>query len=452
MELRDLLIAPIYLLIIYALAYRNRNKYWPKGSPLHKYYMTGLNLKLFGAVAAGLIYFFYYKDGDTIYYFQRTSIVYHAFGYSFKDGMRLIFTNFTGPDSYDLASYAEYLRAFDTSAYMVVRIASVISLFTFGCYTAIALFFAYFSFKGVWALFLTLTEIYPDMVREMAIACFFIPSVFFWGSGLFKDTITFAGVCWMTRSSYLLLFKRQSILKNLIIFFVSFYFTFTLKAYIALCFVPSLMIWIFFTYGSNIKSTGLRILAMPVILVIAAGLGYLFLRQAGSGNSSWSLGEIQDRAKDMQWWHKRVLELYGTEGGGGSYYHIGDGSFSIRNLLISFPQAVVVSLFRPFIWEVRNPVTLLASLEGMVILYFTLKMMFSSGIGKIFKYSKDYPLIFFCFFFSIVFAFAVGFTSDNFGALVRYKIPLIPFYVAGLFMVQYHANKDKKRPRLARTE
>lgn len=449
MELRDLLIAPIYLLIIYALAYRNRNKYWPKGSPLHKYYMPALSLKMFGAIAAGLIYFFYYKDGDTNYYFQRTTIVYNQLNVSLGAAIRLIFVNAADPKNWDIAPILENLRAYDTSAYMVVRISSIVSFFTFGCYSAIALVFAYFSFRGIWMLFLTLTEIYPNMIKEMAIACFFIPSVFFWGSGLFKDTITLAGVCWMTRTSYLIFFKRQNLLKNIIIFLIAFYFTYSLKAYIALCFVPSLMLWIFLEYGSSIKSSGLRFLAMPFILAVAAGAGYLFLHQAGSGNSSWSLNEIQDRAKDMQWWHKRVLELYGTEGGGGSYYHIGDGSFSLRNLIISFPQAVVVSLFRPFIWEVRNPITLLASLEGMVMLYYTARMFFRSGVGKIFKYSKDYPLIFFCFFFSTVFAFAVGFTSDNFGALVRYKIPLMPFYVAGLFMIEYYANRDKNKPKLA---
>ena len=447
----DLFFAPIYLLIIYALAIRDRNSNYPKGHPLREYYMKGLNLKLFGAIAAGMIYFFYYKDGDTLYYYGRTYLIYHTFDYSWNNGFRLIFGSITDKANFDLVPVFKNLRAEDSAAYMVTRIASVVSLFTFANYSAMALIFAYVSFKGIWALFRTLVDLYPELTREMAIACLFIPSVFFWGSGLFKDTITLTGVCWMTRSSYLIFFKRQRILPNAIIFAIAFYFTFTIKAYIALCFVPSLMFWIFFTYGTNIKSAGLRFVMMPFILGGIGIAGYAFIKQAGGKDSTWSVDQIQDRAKDMQWWHGRVKELYGAEGGGGSYYHIGNGSFSLSNVLISFPQAVVVSLFRPFLWEARNPVMLLASIEGMAMMYFTFKFVIKAGIGKVFKYSKDYPVIFFCFFFSVFFAFAVGFTSFNFGALVRYKIPLMPFYVAALFMVQYHVNMDKKKLELART-
>jgi hypothetical protein len=42
--------------------------------------------------------------------------------------------------------------------------------------------------------------------------------------------------------------------------------------------------------------------------------------------------------------------------------------------------------------------------------------------------------------FSIIFAFSVGFTSYNFGTLVRYKIPLMPFYYIALFIL---SDKDK---------
>ena len=41
--------------------------------------------------------------------------------------------------------------------------------------------------------------------------------------------------------------------------------------------------------------------------------------------------------------------------------------------------------------------------------------------------SKD-PNLVFCLVFSIIFAFAVGISSYNFGALSRYKIPCLPFY------------------------
>ena len=47
---------------------------------------------------------------------------------------------------------------------------------------------------------------------------------------------------------------------------------------------------------------------------------------------------------------------------------------------------------------------------------------------------KDPNLMFFLI-FSLIFAFAVGITSYNFGALSRYKIPCLPFYGAFLMIL-----------------
>ncbi|HMJ48531.1 MAG TPA: hypothetical protein VK498_14455, partial [Ferruginibacter sp.] len=55
-------------------------------------------------------------------------------------------------------------------------------------------------------------------------------------------------------------------------------------------------------------------------------------------------------------------------------------------------------------------------------------------------------IILYCFFFSVIFALFVGATTLNFGTLVRYKIPGIPFYVISLFLILYFNNKLKNKP------
>jgi hypothetical protein len=39
---------------------------------------------------------------------------------------------------------------------------------------------------------------------------------------------------------------------------------------------------------------------------------------------------------------------------------------------------------------------------------------------------------------SLIFAFAVGISSYNFGALSRYKIPCLPFYAAFVLVILHH--------------
>lgn len=448
----DLFLAPIYIAIIYMLAYRFRNKHYPKGHPYREYFIPGLTVKIIGAISAGLIYFFYYHYGDTIYYYARTRVIYQAFNIDFMTGLRLVFASTTDFYYTDLSPYIEPLRAYDASSYMVLRFSGPISILCGNCYSCIAVIFAYISFRGIWALFVTFAEQYPTQLRQVALACLFIPSVFFWGSGLFKDTITMACVGWMTYGLYKVFFKREKILINSIILVASFYVTFATKAYIALCFAPAAMFWIFLTYNKNIKNKALRVMITPIILVIAAGAGYLFINQLGQQNAFWSVDSIAERAEDMQWWHQKVGDLYGEEGGAGSMYTIGDGSFTPGNLLVSFPQAINVTLFRPYLWEVRNPVMLMAAIESLIIFIFTIRTIFRAGLGRSIKISISNPLIFFCLLFSVTFAFAVGFTSFNFGALVRYKIPLMPFYYLGIALLEYHSKKERNLLPLEATE
>ena len=49
--------------------------------------------------------------------------------------------------------------------------------------------------------------------------------------------------------------------------------------------------------------------------------------------------------------------------------------------------------------------------------------------------------------FSLFFAFAVGISTSNFGSLVRYRIPLLPFYVSSLVIIRYMYEKEKVEKR-----
>jgi hypothetical protein len=56
-------------------------------------------------------------------------------------------------------------------------------------------------------------------------------------------------------------------------------------------------------------------------------------------------------------------------------------------------------------------------------------------VYNIFLLLFRHHVLFFSGFFSLFFAFSVGLTTSNFGSLVRYKIPAIPFFVASLFII-----------------
>jgi hypothetical protein len=62
---------------------------------------------------------------------------------------------------------------------------------------------------------------------------------------------------------------------------------------------------------------------------------------------------------------------------------------------------------------------------------------------RLFKILFNNPLLFFSLSFAILFSFSVGLTTANFGALVRYKIPLLPFYISSLVILFYYMQNKK---------
>ena len=151
----------------------------------------------------------------------------------------------------------------------------------------------------------------------------------------------------------------------------------------------------------------------------------------------YSLENVAQTAASTRGWISYVSEKQE-----GSTYDLGAFDPSIGGMLSKFPQAVVVTLFRPFPWEARKVIIALSALEALIFLYFTLRALFKKG--KQFKTIFKDPNITFFLIFSLIFAFAVGISSYNFGALSRYKIPCLPFYAAFLMIVLYKDDVRKE--------
>jgi hypothetical protein len=130
---------------------------------------------------------------------------------------------------------------------------------------------------------------------------------------------------------------------------------------------------------------------------------------------------------------------------GGSSFDIGDFDGTVQGMFKLFFPAVNAGLFRPYIWEGRSVVLLLAGLENFFLLAFTLYILYRTKIIGAFKIISQNSLILFCVIFSILFAFMIGLTTSNFGALVRFKIPLLPFLVSSLFMIDYLWEKQRRK-------
>ena len=425
MELRDIIVTPSVIIGVLMVAYFIR----PRATDINtrRYFFPALFLKIFAAIALGIIYQFYYSGGDTFNYHTHGSrIIWGAFWDDFAAGVKLFFSN--GELIQGTYKYSVHIPFYrDPPSFAIVRIAAFFDLFTFSSYAATAVLFSVISFIGGWCMFLTFYRKYPHLHFRIAIATLFIPSVIFWGSGILKDSIVLACLGIATYAIDQIFFQRRIKVLTILLLLLSLFTIFTIRKFVLQAFIPSVALWVYFNQLVRTRSVALKILIAPLIVSMFLFTAYYSVNKVGEGDNKYSIDKLAETAKITAY----DIGFY-TGANAGSSYSLGIYDNTFSSMLGLAPQAINVALFRPYLWEVRNPLMLLSAFESFFFLIATAFLLIKTKFSiKSFFANAD---ITFCFIFAIIFAFAVGISSYNFGTLDRYKIPLLPFYLLWLVL------------------
>jgi len=435
----DLIVTPLTFFLIMALAYLLRKT--TASSETIKFFYPALLLKIVGALGVGLIYQFYYGGGDTFTFFTHgASHVFDAFVDDIGTGFKLLTSN----GEFDPATYKYSSKIWtyrDASSFFVVRIASILSLISFNTYSSVALWFAFLSFWGLWLMYQSFYRIYPELNKQFAIAIFFIPTVFFWGSGILKDTLTLGATGFLVYAFIQIFFERRRIVLNIFLALLMAYIIFSIKLYILLSIAPALIVWFFIYKVGQVKQVALRILLAPLFLGLGLLIAFLLAREVGETSDRYRLDKIAETAQvtayDIRYW---------TGKDAGSGYSLGELDGTYWSMIKLAPNAINVSLFRPYLWEVNNPLMLLSALEALALLLLVVYTLWKNKFKLVVQSIKS-PIILFCLIFSLLFAFGVGISTYNFGTLSRYRIVMVPFFLIALFLIDFHAKAKQQELR-----
>jgi hypothetical protein len=263
----------------------------------------------------------------------------------------------------------------------------------------------------------------------------FIPSCVFWGSGLAKDSFTLSAVGWFTYSFYHFFIKKEWKFIFGLEIFTSAFIILAIKPYIFFALLPGAILWLSNQQIKKINNGVLRFLATPFLLLIGASLAYYSLTQMGDSLGLYKVDKVLDQAVVVQ--QDMKAEYYH-----GKSFDIGEFDASASGVAAKAPMAVFSGIFRPGIWDVRNVVMLVSSLENTYLLILTVFLLIRLKVYGFFILIRKNPLLLFSMLFSLFFAFSVGLTVANFGSLVRLRIPELPFFVAGLFIMRHLYEKQ----------
>lgn len=436
MDIFDLLLAPFYLLLVLFIAYKYKAKHEHE-HPAFKYFLPGLITKIIGAIALGMVYFYYYGGGDTVNYHQTACGFVNVFTKDFDNFIYLYFGKPVMSEFYLFNSEEGFVYwVKDQYAFFVSKIFFLFILISFKSYIAGAILVASVCYIAVWQLYMVFINEFSEIYKELAYGILFIPSVVFWGSGLMKDSVTFSAACLYVYGFYWFAIKKIRTLYYAGAIFSAAFLLLSIKPYILFALLPGSGVWLISLRISKVKNFLVKILIGPVVIIGISILVFFIMSNLGDKLGKYSIDKVFGTAQSSQ---QDLKQDYYR----GNTFDIGDYDASLTGLLSVSHKAIFATLYRPTLLDVRNVIMLFSALENTFLLLFTFYLLVKLRFFKFFLYLGSHPLALFSFIFSIFFAISVGVSISNFGTLVRLKIPCVPFFICSLLIVNYIMKKKE---------
>ncbi len=431
--LLDLFLGPLYIMIAFLVAWmvwtRNKN------DPRYRYLQPALTIKLVGTLAFCAIYTFYYGGGDTIGYFYSSGVLLNLMKVNPTGFLEVLFGECT-PERYSYftteTGYPWYWM--DNAAFAVVRLTVPIRMLGMGSFLASSVVLSCFVFSAMWRLYIIVTDLYNRSNVTIAIAVLMIPSVTFWAGGILKDSYTLLALCVFVAALMEIYMNRRVRVFNIVAIVLSVFILMIVKVYILLALMPAVLLLLVYKRIRRIRNLLLRFVATPLVLGIGVGLAYGAWTLLGAFDPNYT--EVDQLVVSAHEKHVDLKQAYY----GGNSFDIGDYEPTVGGALSKFPQAVTAGLFRPFLWESRNIVMVISGLENLILLLMVLYVLLFRK-RRLFASFGQQPFQVFCLTFAVVLAFVIGISTSNFGSLVRFKIPLLPFMV--MFLVNLFEERQE---------
>lgn len=360
-------------------------------------------LKMLGALAFGAYFVYVQQGGDPVAYYECIQLVWEQTA-SHPDRYAAFLLSSPGD-----AVLPYHIYFTQGSPLAMIKVGSVLSLLSLNSFWGMNICLAGLQFFVSWFVF---KRWYPAFDRKAwwgAFCLFFLPSVLFWGSGWGKDGLLWLALCLVLGAMLSLLTgkHRAAVLPLSMLgvgsFLIGFLKTpligmliFALIAGVGISYIFSLGRW---------TRLGMLATASVIILVI------LFWQQS-----------FFVELLSYQQWHK---EAFFT---GDSVYQIPE-IHRIRELLIYLPYLLISGLFRPFPWEWGQVLVTIGGIEVMIILLLLAAWLWQQRGHRVIQSMLKDPVRMSLLVFACCLAVASILFSQNYGTLLRYRMPALAFWL-----------------------
>ena len=467
----------IFYLVIFLFIIRKMSFFYLPGISKH----TISTIFIFKVLAGTVLYYYYLKTaplaGDIFKYFNDGKIMQSQFA----ENPSLFFDLFFGKGD-PAVNESIYVRM--TSWYrsgesllandnrILVRFNALLHFISFGSYHAHNVFMCFLSFSGLVAIYKTFKDflLHLKWIDLILITC--LPSLLFWSSGVLKEGLIFFALgvfLYATSFPMKTWIKGTSIIVSLLILL-------NLKLFILLSFLPVWLVFRFITPYCKVKSLpyySLIFIGIMSVITLSylspnkniishiseksinfrnVAIGGTWLKNDTSivylkheqldkvieeknkkyfariaSNTSyiyWKDAKKRDTLKMLKNTNNDLFKIIYQGEPAGSYIPTPIVENNLASAFTVTPYALFNTIIRP-LPKPNGIMTFISGIENMCLLIFIVICIWFKKAKK----NISLNLLWFCLLFTLINYWLIGSVTPIVGAIIRYKVPLIPFLI-----------------------
>lgn len=347
-------------------------------------------------------------DADTWGYHKDALVEYHLLFSNPSEYFNNLF--YTGYQ-YGYDGVLQFQNSYwnDLKTNLMVKLVSVLHLFSFGHYYVNVVLYNFLVFFGHIALFRLFKNVFKNRKNEILTGVFLLPSLLLFSSTIHKEGLIFAAISIACYFFYTAIHFSGFTVKKIFIITAVLLFIFFLRSYIFIGLFPCLLAWFISAKKKyNIKKVyslvflvGIALFFITPYFLPAVNIPQLFVQKQadffslGKANSSISLDTL---------------------------------SPNLKSFLSNAPQAAGHVLLRPHLLDYfLSPPLLPFIFELMLYQLFFILWIFFKGSDQI-----DKTFVFFSVSFSLILLLIIGYTVPVLWAIIRYRSIYLPFLITPL--------------------
>ncbi len=285
-----------------------------------------------------------------------------------------------------------------------IMLLSFFDVLSFGNYYINVIFYSFATFFGPVALYRIMKDIFPGKELLLLLATFLLPSFIYWTSGIHKDGIIFVAFLLIIYNIYFGLKEKHFAWTKALLVIFGLALLLVMRNYLLVIIVPAILAWLLAERFKN----------KAALCFFGAYLcfGVLFFTTQYIHPKLNFPATVADKQQSF-------LKL---EGGSAVDMPLLEPNF--LSFIKNAPEALALSIIRPYPSDVKHLLSLAASVEINLLL-------FCFVLFLIWKYpsKRPTPFLLFCIFFSFSTLLTIGYTVNFLGAVVRYRSIVLPFLV-----------------------